>query len=236
MPKNRFFVPERFSLRTVTLQNEESHHIKVMRLSKGHSLELVNGLGEFAVGTIISLGRNETVIEITAFTAATAPPYGPCLIQAFPKQNHLDTIIEKSVELGASKLWLFPGMRSEKLSLSDGGHKRLMAIAVSAMKQCGRLYLPVIEVFPGLLEWQSLPQHTFYGSFQTDIPKLQDVLQSTSTEAPPYLLMGPESGLAQEEITHLNTLGAQGVTLHPNILRTETAGPFAIGLCVHSKM
>lgn len=236
MPKNRFFVPERFSLRKITLQNEESHHIKVMRLSTGHSLELVNGLGELAEGTIVSVGRNETTIEITAFTAATLPPYAPCLIQAFPKQNHLDTIIEKSVELGVGKIWLFPGMRSEKLSLSDGGHKRLTAITISAMKQCGRLYLPLIEVFPTLLEWDSLPSNTFYGSFEPNVPKLQDVLQSTSTEKPPYLLMGPESGLAEEEIDYLNKLGAQGVTLHPNILRTETAGPFAIGLSMHLRM
>lgn len=238
MPKNRFFVPQPLRLGRLEVPHEEVQHIKVMRLNTGANLEVANGMGQLAEGTLVVVGRNEAHVDIIKVHPTIPPPaYSPCLMQAFPRLTHLDTIIEKSVELGVGEIWLFPGIRSEKLSLSESGHKRLNAIAVAAMKQCGRLYLPRIIVHPPILEWKMLPERTFYGSFDLGVPSWHNVLNSLDAlSSAPYFLVGPEAGLSQDEIAHLKRLGGKGTSLHPNTLRTETAGPFAIGLAVHLKM
>lgn len=233
MPKNRFFLPQPLLKgKQVLLCPEESRHIKVMRLEIGESLELVNGAGELAEGKLIAIERTGTEVEILHSTHFP-PPFSPGLIQAFPRHTHLDEVIEKSVELGVGTIWLFPGMRSEKLHLSENGYKRLVAISIAAMKQSGRLYLPQITLHPTLMQWQTLPPNTFYGSFHKKALPLHKALKSLAAHSTPIFLIGPESGLADEEIARLDKLGAQGIRLHPNTLRTETAGPFAIGLAVH---
>lgn len=223
MPDNRFFYPGPFEARVI-LEGEEQHHMaKVMRRKEGDMVELVNGRGTLARGRIESLTRNKAHLLVEEMTQAPSPTRQLILAQALPKTPRLDLIIEKGTELGATAFWLFPGERSEKKSLSDSQLQSLQKRAISVLKQSGRLYLPTIELKPPLAEWKKPSIRFFYGDPEGS--KLKPIPESI------IFLVGPEKGLSEKEQALLNErLRAEGVSLNPNILRTETAGLCALSI------
>lgn len=224
MPAKRFFTPTSLHHETVLLSGEELHHLSVMRMRPQDPLELVNGLGELASGMILSLDKERATIKITRYHQE--PPSHPILIlaQALPKFSLLEWIIEKGCELGASEFWLFPGDLSEKKELSSQQHIRLNVLLISALKQCGRLWLPQILLKPPLKKWSPLSGTLFFGDLSAEAPPL-----SAPFVEPITICIGPEKGFSSSEETHLKeNLQAQGVRLHANTLRTETAGLVAL--------
>lgn len=226
MPADRFYLKETFKKgEIVFLEEEEFHHLsRVMRKREGDTVELVNGMGALAQAKVLQLEKRKAPLEILE-TSESDPKLPPLiLVQALPKISHLDWIIQKGTELGASAFHLFPSERSEKDSLSDNQWTRLEHIATQAMKQCGRLDLPSIH-FSENLESLSLPEgHAFFGdpSAETLLPK---------GKAPYILFIGPEKGFSEKETqVFREKFKAQGVRLHPYILRTETAALAALTL------
>lgn len=223
MPANRFFTPLPLNQKTISLSGEELHHLTVMRLSPEDPLELVNGMGELAQGTLLSLDKKTALIQVSHYHQEPPPKPTLILAQALPKFPLLEWIIEKGCELNVSEFWLFPGELSEKKDLSAQQTIRLNSLSISALKQCGRLFLPKILLKPPLKKWPSLPGTLLFG----------DTNPTASPLSPPFsdpitFCIGPEKGFSSSEITHLKTLSAKGVRLHPNILRTETAGLVAL--------
>ena len=128
------------------LEGGEFHHlVHVRRARAGESIELVNGKNALAIATIQSISKQRATLKIVDVQNAPPPKTPVILVQAITKMNHLEWMIEKGVELNASAFWLFPGERSEKGSLSPNQQERLSHLAISAMKQCGRLDLPPIR-------------------------------------------------------------------------------------------
>ena len=145
--------------------------------------------------------------------------------------NHLEWIIEKGTELNATAFWLFPGMLSEKDTLSDSQRDRAKHLAISAMKQCGRLDLPEIVIKPPLLQWSPLTGTLLFGDTAEDAPYLWDLPLPKPLPTPVIVFIGPEKGFDPKERAFLlNTMKASSMRLHPNILRTETAPLVALSL------
>ncbi|MCH9627082.1 MAG: Ribosomal RNA small subunit methyltransferase E [Chlamydiales bacterium] len=215
MPHNRFYVDTPFALHIEVDMQEEARHLKVMRLHKGDPIELVNGRNQLAQAVIKSAQTAE-IMELNEHT----PPSPVILCQAIPRLNRLDTIVEKGTELGMTELWLFPGQRSEKKELTANQYKRVKQITVAAMKQCGRLDLPSIQIKPPLAQWRELNFAAYYGSLAERAPPFLSVLQKKEGL---HFFVGPEAGFTSEEERILETLGVRGVKLHPWILRTDTA-------------
>jgi 16S rRNA (uracil1498-N3)-methyltransferase len=222
MPTERFYADSPFS-ESVTLTGEEFHHLaRVMRGKVGDSIELVNGKGVLAKGVIGTLLPDAAVINIVSSSPDSKKRPQIILAQAIPRQNHLEWIIEKGTELGVTSFWLFPGERSEKKEYNE---KRLKHLTLSALKQCGRLFLPTIEKKPSLPSWKPLNGSLYFGDFEGGkfLPK--------PAAEPIIFFIGPEKGFSISEIGILqNNLKAQGVRLHENTLRTETAAVVALGL------
>ncbi len=198
---------------TYSLPKEELHHLmRVLRYAPGDEMEVVNGKGRLAIA------RLEPSHHICVLHHQDFPnPYRRIVAQALPHRTKLDWIVEKGTELGMTELWLFPGVHSKKEALSSNQQSRLHHLSIAAIKQCGSLFLPSILLQPPIKEWSSVPCSAFFGSLDPAAPWL------TPQEGDSILFIGPESGFAAEEIHHLQFLGAQGVHLHPHILRTETA-------------
>jgi 16S rRNA (uracil1498-N3)-methyltransferase len=153
------------------------------------------------------------------------------LCQGIPRFNRLETILEKGTELGVTEFWLFSGVLSEKEEFSPNQHKRMEQILISAIKQCGRLDLPSIVLKPPLLDWPPLSGTLFFGDTAPDAPWIWKLPPPLAGKDPVYLFIGPESGFHPRESAHLQEkLGATGVKLHDNILRTETASLTGLSL------
>jgi 16S rRNA (uracil1498-N3)-methyltransferase len=206
----------------VHLQDEELHHLKVCRLQIGESVEIINGKNVLAQARLIEFSPKKATLVIEHRTVKK-PPQQIILAQGLARMNHLEWIIEKGTELGVTSFWLFAGMLSEKNKLSDNQTTRLKHLMLAAVKQCGRLDLPLLEYHRPLKEW-ARPQVTLlFGDLSESAPLLSK--QAFSALKPPIILfIGPEAGLDLKEASFLkDSLGAQGVRLHSHILRTETA-------------
>lgn len=234
MPHDRFFYVHPFSTgQRIALDDEEAHHlIRVMRAKPGDLLEIVNGNGQLASAKVEAVDRRKAILVLEAVTQSPAPKERLILAQAIPRPNRLDTIVEKCTELGMTDLWLFPGERSERRELSNQQLSRAHAQAIAALKQCGRLFLPHIEVKPPLKQWTQLPFPCYFGDVSPQAFSLQAAWQASKPKQV-ICVIGPEAGLSPREEEILRELQGTGVRLHPNILRTDTAAIVALSLLSH---
>jgi 16S rRNA (uracil1498-N3)-methyltransferase len=234
MPHNRYFLDEPLQENSiVTLTDAEYHHLsRVLRARIGDRVEIVNGRGQLAKADLIELKKQKATLHLVHLIEEGDHQKVPCILaQALTQMNSLEWIIEKGTELGVAAFWLFPGIGSEKKELSQKQLERLNHLSIAAMKQCGRLNLPKIEFKPPLLKWPSLPGTLLFGDTRDHTPYLWDLPFSSSFSPPVVLLIGPESGLHSKESDFLqNSLKAEGIRLHPNILRAETASLTALSL------
>jgi 16S rRNA (uracil1498-N3)-methyltransferase len=232
MPIERFFLPETFKeTQETTVEGQEFHHMAhAMRIKEGQEIELINGLGQLAKGKVTSLQKRSATVEICEILSEEKRGAEFILAQAIPRINRLDYIIEKGTELGMTQLWLFPGERSERKELSIAQQERAQAIAIAAMKQCGRLFLPLITLKPALVKWDAPKSAaSFFGDLDSRAPYFANLKIDQKQNLLFYV--GPESGFSEKEENFLREfLKAEGVKLHNNILRTDTAALVALTL------
>ena len=211
---------------TYTLSGTEVHHlVNVIRKKLGEQIELVNGKGALATATIIALTKRKADVLITSKKERSPPSTSLIAAQGFTRTRPMEFIVEKGTELGMTELWLYPGELSERDKVTL---PRLQAIAISAMKQCGRLYLPLIKEVPPIVSWKKPKLPLFFGNTERNSPPL------TPSKEGLIFVTGPEKGLSQNETEALLKLNAQGVTLNSNILRTETATLAALAIAANS--
>lgn len=165
MPAERFFVNSPLEVGCeIELTGDELTHLRrVMRKEVGDSVEIVNGSGDLAKAQITSFTKRHVTLSIQTLHHTPLPSYTLILAQGLPRMQRLEDLIEKCTEIGVSEFWLFPGELSEKRELSANNWTRLKSITISAMKQCGRLYLPKFKLCPPLSQWKSLPKNSFLG-------------------------------------------------------------------------
>jgi len=212
MPHDRFYIDAPLK-GEVQLEGEEFHHLsRVMRKKEGDVVELLNGKNTLALATLTSISKHGATLVVTQ-SEDKKPLLPPLkLIQAIPKMTPLELILQKGTEIGASHFYLYSSSLSEKKEFSDNQKRRLHLILIGAMKQCGRLDLPILEWgFP------PLEGNVFFGDLSADAPSLSEIALLPAT-----FIVGPEKGFTEEEIVDLHTK-AQGVRLAPYTLRAETA-------------
>jgi 16S rRNA (uracil1498-N3)-methyltransferase len=229
MPVERFFKDSPLKKgETILLENEELHHLShVLRLKKGAKLEVINGKGALAIGEIQEVGRNEAFITVEEVTIKSPPTYELILAQGMPRASRLEYILEKCVELGVTSIWLFPAAFSEKKTFSPSQMKRFHYIITSALKQSGRLYLPELILAPPIASWKNLPENSFFGDTDPQAPPL---IQQVEKGKKTLIAIGPEKGFQDKEMHLMQKADIKGVSLHENILRTDTAAIASIAI------
>jgi 16S rRNA (uracil1498-N3)-methyltransferase len=221
MPADRFYLDQPLTSPLI-IHGEELHHLHVMRIRSGEKIEIVNGRGELVEAQVEGIDKKEATLKIVSHVKKQPPTQKIILAQALPRFSALEWVVEKGTELGVTEFWLFPGNLSEKTSLTPTQLQRLQMMTISALKQCGRLFLPQILIKPPLVEWQKIEGSLFYGDVQGTAPLAGPFLDRV------FFIIGPEKGLASTEIEKLQTLGAKAISLHVNTLRTETAAIAAL--------
>lgn len=211
---NRFYLNQDLIPKTdVYLSDEEEKHLRVLRVREGEAVEIVNGHGVLAKATLLKRGT----LSITQILRNEKRHPLALLAIGMPRRQKVEWIIEKGTELGADSFLLFPCERSEQELPSHT--ERLHALAVSAMKQSGRLFLPTFQLLSSLNEAVRASPFRLFGDVRTSAPLLID----EPLPSAPLFFTGPEGGFTKEEITLLENSPAKGVKLHENILRAETA-------------
>lgn len=223
---HRFFVDEDVA-EEVVLGGEQAHQIaNVLRLKAGEQISLVrNGVESLVV--LGSIGATEVRGRCISKRSADAEPRVR-LTLALPilRGDRTEEVIEAVTQLGVSRIVPFVSSRSVVRSLADAKRQRWVRVAREAAETARRGRVPVIDetrdwekLFatldaPVLVAWES-----------EVLVKLEDAVPHAPQLS---LVIGPEGGLAMEEIVIARAHAAVTVSLGPRNLRSETAATAAV--------
>ena len=226
----------------VALSKAESHHAaKVLRLTKGELVVVVDGLGNAYRGAIVQMKRGGLVtVRIHSHARSLGEPNVVLTLASGLSTGHkFDTIVEKGTELGVKRLVPLITEKS-KVKLEDSKRartkiRRYEKVALAAMKQCRRSYRPEIsypitfenylrEVDPDSLSLLFHPSQSASRLADIDI---EAGLKRVN------VIVGSESGFTEDEVASAEARGVRIVSLGQRILRTETAGPVVCALIMN---
>lgn len=222
----------------VELDSEASHHIcKVLRQQKGSEITLFNGNGSDFEATLVSTGKTASAAIGDAQASHTESPLQIHLLQAISRSDRMDHCIQKSVELGVSRVTpLFTERCSVKLNRERAARKteHWRKIAISACEQSGRSVVPTIDepVKIGSLvvdKTEPALKLILAPNAQQSIGALHGDRQQQRCERI-TLLVGAESGFTDSELAFSIESGFIPIKLGPRVLRTETAAPAALAV------
>ena len=142
----------------------------------------------------------------------------------------MDLVVQKSTELGVSEIVpLFTEHCEVKLN-AERQEKRVehwQQVAISACEQTGRVIIPVIRMPQKIAEWIESPGaglKLLYDHNETG------KLDGARPQGGIALLIGPEGGLSDSEISKARAAGFTGINLGNRVLRTETAPITALSI------
>lgn len=220
---HRFFLPTIPEVGTALLDGPEAHHLShVLRIAAGAEVEIFDGRGRSAAATVARIGKRDVELLVHGSRFTPAPPKELTLAVAVPKGDRFDWLVEKTVELGVSRLIPLITTRSV-VDPREGKLDRLRQAVIAACKQCRRNHLleiqtPVrwVEFLAGL----SRPESCWM-AHPGGVPISSLLPQADSL--PLTAAIGPEGGFTDEEIAAGLQRGASLVSLGDLILRVETA-------------
>ena len=209
----------------MTLSEQESAHcVRVLRMKSGNSMDMTDGKGNFYKGTILVAHDKKTTIEIIETIPVQALPYQLHLYVALTKQtDRLEWMLEKCIEMGLNSFTPIITSRTERKNIRID---RLELIALSAMKQSLKAWLPVIHPVTPIADAIVNARTTtkLIAHCMEDGSKLElSNIQSNNVS----IFIGPEGDFTIEEVeqAHLNHFNS--ISIGKERLRTETAGLMA---------
>lgn len=216
-----FYQPE-ITEGVVHLDEEESRHcIKVLRKNSGDLIHITDGKGSFYDALITKADARQCEFSVKEKKPQTARRYR-IHIAISPTKNadRIEWFVEKAVELGVDEITLMDCDKTERSHIKSS---RLQKVAVSAMKQSLKAFLPVVNdmtPFSDVLKTKRASGFIAY----VDASNPLHLRQAAAGFQDALLLIGPEGDFSKEELSHALNAGFQKVSLGPSRLRTETAG------------
>ena len=231
MSSPRFFVEAPLAAgQSLRLPTDVAHHaLRVLRLRDGAPIVLFDGSGGEYRATLHFDGA-AALAQIDGFDPIEREsPLRLTLVQALVAADKLDWIVEKAVELGIERILVAPTQRSVvRLDAARAARRaqHWADVARAACCQCGRNRVPPVGYFGDLrAALAALPGD---GHRLLLLPTAGRNLCQAVTGRSATLMVGPEGGLADDEIAQAGRAGFVTVSLGPRVLRTETAGLAAI--------
>lgn len=215
------------------IKGKDAEHARVLRLREGEIVVVCDGKGNEYSCRIKSSSPQEVTAEIVSEGPSAGEPDVACTVfAAWPKGDKAETIVQKSVELGAVKIVFFPSERCVSRPDADSAMKkcaRLNKIAEEAAKQCGRGILPSVSCVASYAEMLSASSECAVRLFfyEGGGESLRDIFKRDNP-ASVAIVTGPEGGFEPSEAEMAKDCGLVPATLGNRILRCETAPPAAL--------
>jgi 16S rRNA (uracil1498-N3)-methyltransferase len=224
--------PEDLASSRATLDAAAHRHlVKVLRLGAGAAIRVFDGEGWERDACIERVGKSSLEVSLGERRRLLPAPCAITLLQAVPRRDRMDLIVQKTTELGIARI--VPVLSQHGMARPPQGRsRRWQVIAEEAARQSGRADVPAVseplalEVAlaelgnggePRYLLWEGERARPLYRALA---PGAQRVA----------LLVGPEGGFSSAEIRSCDRAGFESVGLGPRILRTETAAIVAVAL------
>lgn len=207
------------------LTEEESIHLKVLRLLVGDQIFITDGKGTKALVVVEQNKRKQWSVRVLKREYTSAPNYSIALaISPLKNNERIEWLLEKATEMGITEFTILPCSRSERKSVNEN---RLRKVLVSAAKQSQHLHFPILRVAKSFNEYVSESFNAekciaFCGENTTPIHEAVTVGKALR------ILIGPEGDFTEEEVSLAMQQGYHSVSLGESRLRSETAGLYAV--------
>ena len=234
-----FVTPSQVGETDIYIEGSDVNHMKnVLRMRYGEELTVSDGDNLKYRCAVERYEEGRAVLKILermqSDTELSSRIY---LFQGLPKQDKMELIIQKAVELGVYQIIPVSTSRcvvklDEKKAVKKA--ERWRQIAVSAAKQSGRGYIP--EVVPVISYQEALAQAKKLNvilipyELERGMRETRKIIEAIKPGQSIAVFIGPEGGFEKEEVEQALGCGARAVTLGRRILRTETAGLTALSV------
>ncbi|MFO2968886.1 16S rRNA (uracil(1498)-N(3))-methyltransferase [Legionella pneumophila serogroup 1] len=215
------------------LSPEAGQHVGVvLRMEQGEQLTLFNGDNREFVASIERVKKKQVFVRIDSVLEVNREsPLKIHLAQALSKGDRMEMVMQKSVELGVSCITPIITERCQVKIDKERMTKKMhqwLNIVIGACEQCGRNQIPVLRQ-PVCLE-QFVREAKEHLKFILH-PVFDKTWRDYPIQPPDVaLIIGPEGGLSDEEITLTSDYGFLPLSLGPRVLRTETAAITALSV------
>jgi 16S rRNA (uracil1498-N3)-methyltransferase len=210
----------------VVLDGPEGRHAATVRRTRvGEVLDLVDGVGTRCTGTVTATTKDTVTVEVTSRVVEPVPAPRITLVQALAKGDRGELAVELATEVGVDTIVPWAATRCIVSWSGERGTKALerwRSTAREAGKQSRRAWFPVVTEPVRTADIAALPGQLLVLYERASVP-----LSSVELSGDAVLVVGPEGGLAPEEIAVLLAAGGRAVRLGPSVLRTSTAGAVA---------
>jgi len=197
----------------VTIRGDEFLHMtKVLRYRVGYKAVVCANDGVEHTCTVKEIGRDYVRLTIDCSKVVDKKGVSITLYAGLLKNNKLDFVIQKAVELGVDRIIPFTSANCAETKFS-----------VDRAKQCGSAYLSRVDELISIDEMAAQLKNYDSVLFAYEGErklKLSDALREGKHIA---LIVGPEGGFQPDEAENIINAGASSVTLGRRILRAETA-------------
>ena len=226
---NRFFVDKKINRdQELKIEGDNFHHcIIVLKHKVGDNIIVFDNTQSEYYCKIIEVKKAYFLVEIQYLIPEKEPGPKINVYQCLPKGKAIEEIIEKSVELGVTRL--IPVVSERTIKKPEEVKKRWLDIVKSATKQCGRNDLmEILEPVPYLdifLDNKSDLKIIFYENSTNSINN-----DSFKNAKDISIFIGPEGGFSEKEIALAQTNGFLDVSLGNTVLKSTTALILGVGL------
>jgi len=212
---------------------EGRHAAAVRRLRVGERLMLSDGAGTVAPATVTRLGRAELTLHVAPAERFVPPAVRVTLVQAVPKGDRAVLAVELATEAGIDAIVPWDAhrcvVRWKSGEQQDKGNARWQAAAREAAKQSRRPFVPGVAELASTDRVVELVQAAAGALVLHEAAELRLRAAELPTTGDVVLIVGPEGGLTEEELTVFRAAGAIPIRLGPEVLRTSTAAAVALG-------
>ncbi len=211
---------------------EARHAVTVSRIAVGETVSIGNGAGLVVTGEVVSAEHAELAITVNEVHEHPHRQPALFLVQALAKGDRDELAVQAATELGVDGV--IPWQAARSISRWEGakvakGRDRWTAIVREASKQSIRPWVPDV------LDLATTKQLAAMVSSAVRMLVLDPTAEAplaslTLDDRDLLVVVGPEGGIAPQELATLTAAGAELARLGPEVLRTSTAGPAAIAV------
>ena len=217
----------------VVLTGSEAHHAAaVRRVRAGEQVTLGDGAGAWLTGRCVRVEPTRVEVQVVDREVVPAPSPRITLVQALAKGDRDELAVQAATELGVDEI--VPWQASRSVSRWAGpkqakGRGRWQMIAREAAKQAHRAWIPAVAE---MVSTKQLAARAAASRLVVLEPTATRRLSSLELggDRDVVLVVGPEGGVAPDELALFDEAGATIAARGDTVLRTSTAGPAALAV------
>jgi len=216
----------------VSLTGTEAKHASVVRRVRvGETITLGDGKGTWLEGAVADVSPSVVTVRVGSRSTADVPATRLLLAQALAKGDRDELAVQAACELGVDEV--IPWQAARSVSRWEGpkaakGRERWASIVREAAKQAHRAWVPEVAAVETTAQLVRRAPDARILVLDPWTPTRLSAVEPDGRDI--VLVVGPEGGIAPEELERMDAAGAERVKLGDTVLRTSTAGPAAIAV------